>query len=111
MTENLRHSEKRCAPPTSSCRCWSQSSPLAIYTRDANGLLTSWNPAAEKMYGWKAPRCWANPALGAGGGARRVRRLRMRLLTGEPFIKHEARRIRRDGRPIEIDASIGPLLT
>ena len=30
-----------------------QSSPIGIITVDLEGKITSWNPAAEKMHGWK----------------------------------------------------------
>jgi len=87
-----------------------QSSPLAIYTRDMNGMLTSWNPAAEKMYGWKASEVLGKPLPSVSDEARpESDALRMRLLAGEAFIKHVARRRRRDGSPIDIDASLAPL--
>ncbi|HWR87153.1 MAG TPA: PAS domain S-box protein, partial [Acidiferrobacterales bacterium] len=87
-----------------------QSSPLAIYTRDINGLLTSWNPAAEKMYGWKAAEVLGKPLPSVPDEVRTESDgLRMRLLAGEAFIKHEVRRRRRDGSPIDIDAFIAPL--
>ncbi|MFZ8884191.1 MAG: PAS domain-containing protein [Litorivicinaceae bacterium] len=40
-----------------------QSSPLAVYTRDENGLLTNWNPAAERMFGWTADEVLGKPLL------------------------------------------------
>jgi len=87
-----------------------QSSPLAIYTRDMNGMLTSWNPAAETMYGWKASEVLGKPLPSVSDEARpESDALRMRLLAGEAFIKHVARRRRRDGSPIDIDASLAPL--
>jgi PAS domain S-box-containing protein len=108
--EGLRASEETLRAINQQLQMLVQSSPLAIYTRDEDGLLTSWNPAAEKMYGWKASEVLGRRLPSVPGEARAESDgLRMRLLAGEPFIKHEARRIRRDGSSIEIDASLGPL--
>ena len=108
--EALRTSEEALRATNERVQILVESSPLAIYTRDTNGLLTSWNPAAEKMYGWKASEVLGKPLPSVPGESRAESdALRKRLLAGEPFIKHEARRRRRDGSPIDIDASLGPL--
>jgi diguanylate cyclase (GGDEF)-like protein/PAS domain S-box-containing protein len=87
-----------------------QSSPLAIYTRDTNGLLTSWNVAAEKMYGWTGSEVIGKPLPSVPDEERASSdELRRRLLNGEAFIKQESRRRRRDGTTIYIDAFLSPL--
>ncbi len=108
--EGLRTSEETLRTANEQLQLLIQSSPLAIYTRDTNGLLTSWNPAAEKLYGWKASEVLGKSLPSVPGEARAESDgLRMRLLAGESFIKHEARRQRRDGAPIDIDAFLAPL--
>ncbi len=110
MTENLRKSEEILLATNQQLQMLVQSSPLAIYTRDMNGLLTSWNSAAEKMYGWRASEVLGKPLPSVPGEQRRESDdLRRRLLGGESFIKFQGPRLRRDGTPIEIDASLGPL--
>jgi PAS domain S-box-containing protein/putative nucleotidyltransferase with HDIG domain len=87
-----------------------ESSPLAIYTRDADGLLTTWNPAAERLYGWKASEVLGRPLPSVPDDARAESDgLRRRLLAGEPFIKYEGPRRQRDGSTVHIDAFLGPL--
>jgi PAS domain S-box-containing protein/diguanylate cyclase (GGDEF)-like protein len=86
-----------------------ESSPLAIYTRDRDGLLTSWNPAAEKMFGWRAAEVLGKPLPSVPDEDRAASdALRMRLLAGESR-KQESVRRRRDGSRIYIDAFVGPL--
>jgi len=110
VEEQLREIEKRLREANERLQMLVESSPLAIYTRDPNGLLTSWNPAAEKMYGWKAAEVLGKPLPSVPDESRASSDgLRTRLLAGESFIKHEARRRRRDGSPIDIDAFLGPL--
>ncbi len=106
----LRETDNRLRDANEQLQTLIECSPLAIYTRDPNGLLTSWNPAAEKMYGWKAADVLGKPLPSVPNESRESSdRLRVRLLAGESFIKHEARRLRRDGTPIDIDAFLGPL--
>ncbi|MDH4325168.1 MAG: PAS domain S-box protein, partial [Betaproteobacteria bacterium] len=110
VDEQLRETDKRLRDANEKLRMLIESSPLAIYTRDPDGLLTSWNPAAEKMYGWKAAEVLGKPLPSVPDASRPSSDgLRMRLLAGESFIKHEARRRRRDGTPLDIEAFLGPL--
>jgi diguanylate cyclase (GGDEF)-like protein/PAS domain S-box-containing protein len=110
ITGDLRRSEETLRATNEQLQLLIQSSPLAIYTRDRNGLLTTWNPAAERMYGWSAAEVLGKPLPSVPGEQREESdSLRKRLLGGESFIKYQGRRLRRDGRPIFIDASLGPL--
>ena len=110
MTENLRNSEETLRITNQQLQMLVQSSPLAIYTRDRNGLLTSWNPAAERLYGWSASEVLGKPLPSVPGEQREESDdLRRRLLAGESFIKFQGQRLRRDGARIFIDASLGPL--
>jgi diguanylate cyclase (GGDEF)-like protein/PAS domain S-box-containing protein len=110
ITEDLRKSEETLRATNDQLQLLIQSSPLAIYTRDRNGLLTTWNPAAERMYGWKSSEVLGKPLPSVPGEQREESdSLRRRLLAGESFIKFQGRRLRADGTPIYIDASLGPL--
>ncbi len=110
MTENLRNSEEALRISNQQLQMLVQSSPLAIYTRDRNGLLTSWNPAAERLYGWTAAEVLGKPLPSVPGEQREESdELRRRLLAGETLIKFQGRRLRSDGGHIFIDASLGPL--
>src|SRR5207244_8500560 len=38
-----------------------QASPLAIITLDMNGLVKMWNPAAERIFGWREAETVGRP--------------------------------------------------
>ncbi|CAN7446858.1 EAL domain-containing protein [Acidovorax sp. LjRoot129] len=89
-----------------------KNSPLAIYTSDLNYIVSSWNPAAQRMFGWSAEE-----AIG-----QRVRfipkdreheydNIATRLRNGESLDQVEAVRQRRDGSLIHISLSTAPLFT
>ena len=110
MTADLQKSEETLRATNERLRMLVQSSPLAIYTRDIDGLLTSWNPAAEKMFGWAAAEVLGRqlPTVPEASRAESDG-LRKRLLAGEDLLKFEGTRHRRDGTAIEVDAFMSPL--
>lgn len=86
------------------------SSPSAIFTRDAEGLITSWNPAAEKFYGWTAEEAIGKPlqTLPANKQAESAA-LRRRVMAGERILDLELQRLHRDGRLKQISTTLTPL--
>ena len=87
-----------------------QSAPLAIYARDRSGIVTSWNPAAERMFGVTADEA-------VGHSVSTIPRdqlgeselLRQRVLAGETLIQLELLRQKKDGTPIYISLTVAPL--
>lgn len=87
-----------------------QSAPVAIYTRDRNGLLTSWNPTAEKMFGWKSTEVLGKTLPTVPEADRPDSDAMHRaFISGAPSTRIEANRRRRDGSMIFVDAYNGPL--
>jgi len=87
-----------------------ESSPLAIYTRDTEGLVTSWNPAAERMFGWQEAEVLGEPLPTVPPEGRvESDNLRKSVLGGEVVVLAEVRRRKRDGSPIEISTTLAPL--
>jgi len=85
----------------------------AIITRDIEGRVTSWNPAAEEIYGWSAAEM-----LGRGIDCvvpddpetrEALRSVEAAAATGETVRDFEARRIRKDGKTISVDITISPI--
>jgi diguanylate cyclase (GGDEF)-like protein/PAS domain S-box-containing protein len=87
-----------------------QSSPLAIYARDMDNNVTSWNLAAERMFGWKANEIIGHPLQTVPPGQMaEADELRRRALGGEQIAQIEVVRQRRDGTPIDVSLTFAPL--
>jgi two-component system sporulation sensor kinase A len=86
----------------------------AIITRDAEGKVTSWNPAAEAIYGWSAEEMLGRSAeilLPPDDPEARADYDRMRALVadGELVRDWESRRVRKDGKPIVVSVTMAPI--
>lgn len=87
-----------------------ENSPLAIYTRDTSGVVTGWNPAAERMFGWTAEEVIGGQLPTVPPEDRHAsEELRRRVLGGEPLVQDDVRRLRRDGTRIVINTTLAPL--
>src|SRR3970040_944764 len=87
-----------------------EASPLAIVTFDPEGVVTMWNPAAERIFGWSE-----NEALGTRLPFVPAERqeesllLRRRALVGEVCTEPELHRRRVDESPVVVSVSTSPL--
>jgi len=85
-------------------------SPLAIVTFDADGIITMWNPAAERMFGWTASEAVGRFHPIVPDEAREeFRAFREIALRGGTLAGVEVRRRRKDGSPIDIRFFTAPL--
>lgn len=85
-------------------------SPLALYTLDPAGNVTSWNPAAEQLFGWRAEDVLGRPLpIVPPDNQDEFRALLLRQLQGETFLGLEYRWQRRDGALIDISLFTAPL--
>ncbi|HKZ75514.1 MAG TPA: PAS domain S-box protein, partial [Actinomycetota bacterium] len=90
-----------------------EGSAEAIITRDVDGRVTSWNPAAEAIYGFTAEEMLGRgvdllipPDPEARSDFERVERA---LARGETVRSFEASRIRKDGKPITVAITMSPI--
>ncbi|BFU44521.1 PAS domain S-box protein [Krasilnikovia sp. MM14-A1004] len=88
-----------------------QSSEDAIVTSDLHGTITSWNPGAERLYGYRA-----DEAIGESVQMLfppdRVANFPLslaRIAKGERIAHLESRRVSKDGTLIDISASVSPV--
>jgi PAS domain S-box-containing protein len=86
------------------------SSPLAIIDLSPEGRVRSWNPAAERMFGWSEAEALHRllPFLQADA-AESARELLRTTLDGVQVSNRQMRQSRRDGSPIFVSISTAPL--
>ena len=84
------------------------SSESAIYTRDLSGLVTTWNPAATRLFGHAADEIVGSPAVRLIPTELREEEelLVRRIHAGERIDRFETVRLARDGKPIEVVLAI-----
>jgi PAS domain S-box-containing protein len=87
-----------------------QASPLAIVTLDPAGTVRSWNPAAERLFGWQAHEVVGRPSALIGPDQQaESRALHERVARGETLAGVEVRRRKRDGSLVDLSLSLAPL--
>jgi diguanylate cyclase (GGDEF)-like protein/PAS domain S-box-containing protein len=86
------------------------SAPLAIYARDRNSIVTSWNPAAEQMFGWSAEDIIGRRAPTTPADQQAEADIMVsRVLAGETLLQLDLRRQRGDGTPVYLNMTLAPL--
>ena len=90
-----------------------ESSNDAIVTKSLEGIITGWNPAAERLFGFTAAE-----AVGKGidlivppDRLAEMRDILRRIGRGEKIEHHETLRLRKDGSPVEVSLGISPIRT
>jgi two-component system cell cycle sensor histidine kinase/response regulator CckA len=91
-----------------------RSSPDAIGTTNVHGVITSWNPGSEQLYGYTAAEMVGQPGSAAAKlivPEARGKDVDMlpRVLRGEPVKNDETSRVRKDGTHVEISLSIAAI--
>jgi PAS domain S-box-containing protein len=87
-----------------------QASPLSIFAFDAAGKVSSWNAAAEQLFGWRASEVLGHtlPAI-APDQLAQFREYHLAVLAGKSFIDLEMRWQRRDGTSLTSSLALAPL--
>lgn len=88
-----------------------QSSDDAIISETTEGIITSWNRGAEKIFGYAAEEAVGRPALlvfPADRGGEEAGIL-VRIRRGEGVSHFETVRVRKDGKLIDVSLTVSPL--
>lgn len=88
------------------------SSDDAIVSKDLNGIVTSWNRAAERLFGYRADEMIGQPIaiLAAPGRETEMPEILARIRRGERLEHFETQRRHKDGHPVDISLSVSPIL-
>ncbi|MCC7021319.1 MAG: PAS domain S-box protein [Thermomicrobiales bacterium] len=88
------------------------SSPAAIIGSDLDGVIVSWNPAAERLYGYTTAEAIGESIrmLVPPGGKDTISPALERVRRGESLRNVEVERMTRDGRRIVTSVSVSPVL-
>jgi PAS domain S-box-containing protein len=88
-----------------------ESSDDAIISKTLDGIITSWNRGAEKVFGYSAPEAIGKPMLMLipPGRTNEEPEILARIRRGEKVDNFETIRVRKDGKLIDISATISPL--
>jgi len=83
----------------------------AIVSKDLNGIVTTWNPAAERIFGYAAEEMIGQPVLKIIPEERHHEETQIlaRLRRGERIDHFQTVRCRRDGAPIDVSLTISPI--
>jgi len=108
ITERQR-AEEELRKTTETLQALVQASPAAIFAFDSEGTVTLWNPAAERIFGWRAAEAVGQflPHLPPEKFEEHLE-LKERVWRGE-LTEFEARRQRKDGSPVDLIISAAPL--
>jgi PAS domain S-box-containing protein len=88
-----------------------ESSDDAIVSKDLNGIVTSWNVGAERLFGYSADEIIGQPITMVIPDDRQDEEphILSRLRRGERVDHFETIRRRKDGRPIDVSLTISPV--
>jgi two-component system cell cycle sensor histidine kinase/response regulator CckA len=87
-----------------------EASPLAICSFDQEGNLQTWNPAAERLFGWRAEEVIGRqPPFVTTQDQAQFERFRQRALAGNMLVDVELQRTRKDGARIDVSLAAAPL--
>ncbi len=83
----------------------------AIFTEDLTGRITSWNAAAERLYGCPAAEMVGRTTadLLPASTAKHLHQVRRRALSGERIERFDSWHARPDGRSVAVSVTVSPL--
>lgn len=88
-----------------------ESADDAIVSKDLDGIIRSWNRAAERIFGYKAEEIIGKPitTLAVPGREDEFPTILERLKRGERIDHYQTKRRRKDGRIISVSLTVSPI--
>ncbi|MFO1488473.1 MAG: PAS domain S-box protein [Verrucomicrobiota bacterium] len=84
----------------------------AIVSKTLDGIITSWNPGAEKIFGYTAAEILGKPMtiLFPEDKIEEERFILQRIAKGESVTHYEAERVRKNGQRVNVSVTISPII-
>jgi len=88
-----------------------ESSDDAIVSKDLNGIITSWNRAAERLFGYPAAEAVGRPITIIIPPERLSEETRVlaKIRSGQHVEPLETRRVRKDGTQVDVSITVSPI--
>ncbi len=88
-----------------------QSSEDAIISETLSGTITSWNPAAERMFGYREDEVLGKPmsVIGTPDRIQEFDAIMRQALKGAPVERYETQRRRKDGAVVDVLVTVSPV--
>lgn len=88
-----------------------ESSDDAIISKDLNGIITSWNKAAEKLFGYAAEEIIGKPVLTLIPPERENEEVLIldRIRRGDRVEHYDTARVRKDGSLVDVSLTVSPI--
>ncbi len=83
----------------------------AVLSKDLDGIITAWNEAATRLYGYTAEQAIGKPIyiIVPPGRETEEERILERIRRGERVEPYETERVRRDGSRIDVSLTVSPI--
>lgn len=83
----------------------------AVFSKDLQGIVTTWNPAAERLYGYTAEEAIGRHVsfLMPDDLKHEAEEILARVRKGEHLETHETRRVRKDGTEFDVSLTVSPI--
>jgi PAS domain S-box-containing protein len=87
------------------------SSEDAIFSKDLDGIITSWNAAAERMFGYSAQEIVGKPVslLYPPDRSDELTQIMERIRRGDCVDHYETMRVRKDGSLLNVSVTVSPI--
>lgn len=88
-----------------------ESSDDAIFSKDLDGIITSWNAAAERVFGYSAQEIIGQSVtlLFLPDHQDEFKRIMERIYRGERVEHYETTRVHKDGTPLTVAVTVSPI--
>lgn len=83
----------------------------AVIGKTPDGVITSWNPAAERIYGYRADEVVGQSItiLCPPDRVGEIEEILAKIAGGERVVHHETVRRRKDGNPVSMSVTVSPI--